>query len=357
MHDEHRTYRILDASLNRAVEGLRVCEDYARFFLDDGLTSGWLKTLRHDLTIAAADLPWTARHAARDVAGDVGTTISTPSEGRRPDAWHTCQASFSRVKEALRSLEEYGKIVSPRWAAACEQLRYQIYAAEVVLSAAHRGRERLRDAVLCVLVDGGPDETACVARCGRLLDAGADMLQLRDKSLSDRALVARGRRLAALVRERRAQAGEGAASPLLIVNDRPDLAHLSGADGVHVGQDDLTVADARAVVGPNLLVGVSTHCLADAEAAVRAGADYLGAGPTFPSRTKQFDAFPGLDYLRELTAATSLPFYAIGGIGPDNIAAVRAAGARRVAVGGAATGDNPALALGAIRAALRAHRV
>jgi thiamine-phosphate pyrophosphorylase len=155
------------------------------------------------------------------------------------------------------------------------------------------------------------------------------MIQLRDKQLDDRELVARARLL------RQATCDW---PTLAIVNDRPDVAAAAQADGVHLGQDDLPVKDARSIVGPRMLIGVSTHHIEQARAAVLDGANYLGAGPTFPSRTKSFDAFAGLAYLRELAAENGLPVFAIGGIDADNLPQVIEAGVTRVAVGAAVTG-------------------
>jgi thiamine-phosphate pyrophosphorylase len=122
---------------------------------------------------------------------------------------------------------------------------------------------------------------------------------------------------------------------LAIVNDRADVAAIVNADGVHVGQEDLSVKDARAIVGPRMLIGVSTHNIEQARAAVLDGADYLGAGPTFASRTKSFDEFAGLDYLQQVSAETQLPTFAIGGIAAENVGKVLDAGITRVAVGAA----------------------
>jgi thiamine-phosphate pyrophosphorylase len=117
------------------------------------------------------------------------------------------------------------------------------------------------------------------------------------------------------------------------------LARLAGADGVHVGQDELTVKDARTIVGPRALVGVSTHSLEQAIGAVLDGANYIGVGPTFPSPTKQFSQFPGLELLRAVAAEIRLPAFAIGGITADNVADVRACGFDRIAVSSAVTGS------------------
>ena len=124
---------------------------------------------------------------------------------------------------------------------------------------------------------------------------------------------------------------------LCIVNDRPDLAALARADGVHVGQEEVSVKDARRIVGPESLVGVSTHTIEQARQAVLDGANYIGVGPTFPSGTKTFEHFPGLDLLRAVAAEIRLPAFAIGGITSENLAEVLAAGIARIAVSAAIT--------------------
>ncbi len=137
------------------------------------------------------------------------------------------------------------------------------------------------------------------------------------------------------------------------MNDRPDLALLAGADGVHVGQDELTVRDARRILGTRALVGVSTHSLEQARAAVLAGASYIGVGPTFPSGTKEFGEFTGTELLQAVSRELGLPAFAIGGITEENLPRVLAAGFRRVAVQGAiANADDPAAAARRMLAAL-----
>jgi thiamine-phosphate pyrophosphorylase len=132
---------------------------------------------------------------------------------------------------------------------------------------------------------------------------------------------------------------------LAIINDRADIAAAVDADGVHVGQANLSVKDVRTIVGPRMLVGVSTHNIAQARAAVLDGADYLGAGPTFSSKTKSFDQFAGLPYLRKVADETRLPTFAIGGITAENLPNVLATGISRIAVSAAVTATpNPACA-------------
>jgi thiamine-phosphate pyrophosphorylase len=152
---------------------------------------------------------------------------------------------------------------------------------------------------------------------------GAGMIQLREKHSSDKQLLESARK----VRRWTSQAGI-----LFMVNDRPDIARLVNADGVHLGQDDMPVMEARQILGPDLLIGVSTHTLDQVRQAVLDGASYIGVGPTFSSGTKDFASFPGLKFVREAIAATSLPAFAIGGVSVENIGQAAAAGARRVAV-------------------------
>ena len=167
------------------------------------------------------------------------------------------------------------------------------------------------------------------------------VFQLREKSLPDRELLERARNVRRWTRQ---------AGALFIVNDRPDIARLAEADGVHLGQDDLPVEAARRILGPDALIGVSTHSLEQVRRAVLDGADYLGVGPTFPSRTKAFDHFPGLDFVRSAAAETSLPAFALGGINLANVGQAVAAGATRVAVGAAvAPADDPAAVAGRLR--------
>jgi thiamine-phosphate pyrophosphorylase len=159
------------------------------------------------------------------------------------------------------------------------------------------------------------------------------MLQLRDKQLPDAELLELARRVRTWTRD---------AGVLFIMNDRPDLALLADADGVHVGQDELDVRSVRRIVGSSRLVGVSTHSLQQARQAVLDGADYLGVGPVFPSTTQSFDQLAGLDFVRAVAQDITLPWFAIGGISVDNIHQVTAAGATRVAVSAAvARTDDP----------------
>ena len=135
------------------------------------------------------------------------------------------------------------------------------------------------------------------------------------------------------------------AGVLFIVNDRVGIAKLVEADGVHVGQDDLPAPDARKILGPEAVIGVSTHEMSQARRAPADGADYIGAGPVFPTKTKGYAEGIGTNYLRKLAAEHTIPFFAIGGISLENLDRVLEAGCRRVAISSAIiAADDPARA-------------
>ena len=323
-----RVDRILDAAANRCREGLRVVEDFARFVLDDAHLSRLLKEQRHDLAAALRLLPADRMLAARDTAGDVGTSVQTAAEQHREHAADVVRANCKRVEESLRTLEEYSKTERPDAAERFESLRYRFYTLEQAITQTFRARERLKDARLYLLVT----DRICPRGAGPLireaLQGGVDVVQLREKQMPDGRLLD----LAKSVREWTA-----AADALFIVNDRPDVAALCDADGVHLGQDDMPVRDARQIVGGDKLIGVSTHTIEQARQAVLDGADYLGVGPVFPSKTKAFKDFPGLAFVRQVAAEITRPWYPLGGIDEENVGDVIAAGASRVAVSAAIT--------------------
>lgn len=318
--------RIVDANANRAREGLRVLEDYVRFALNDESLTQMLKECRHQLTEALKLLPFSWFYASRDTLGDVGTGLSTRSEQTRRDLLDVVRANCKRVQESLRTLEEYVKVESARSSSQLEKARYLAYSVEKQLLTVVAARERLHGVCLYWLVD--PHE-CCASMDWMIAQAargGVGMVQLRDKNSSDAEFIEQARRL---------RAWTAAENVLLIINDRPDVARLCGADGVHLGQDDLSVADARRLVGPDAILGVSTHSLEQAHQAVAGGATYIGVGPVFPSKTKEFDSLSGLEYVREVAAKITLPAFAIGGIDVGNVEQVVDAGLRRAAVSSA----------------------
>ncbi|MFG0329206.1 MAG: thiamine phosphate synthase [Phycisphaerales bacterium] len=344
----HEVARLLDANANRAREALRVLEDAARFLLDDAELSEALKRARHDLRDALERLPDGWLEANRDTPGDVGVQISVEAERERTDANAVIIAAGKRLSEALRSLEEYGKTVDPEFGAAIEAIRYRGYALESALQARF-GSGRRAQWTVCVLVS----ERLCTKRSWletveAAIAGGADCIQLREKDLPDGKLLGRATAVVNTCHD----AGVAA-----IINDRPDLALLARADGVHLGQTDLPAGHVRRLAGRRLIVGVSTANLVQAEAARRSGADYCGVGPMFATTTKEKPVLAGPEYLREFIEKIPLPHLAIGGINESNIERLVEAGVEGVAVSSAVCGaDDPEAVTRSIRESIERGR-
>ena len=344
--DRSSVYRILDAAINRAGEGMRVVEDYVRMVVEDEHLSRQLKQLRHDLTQSVASIEPQSRIAARDTIGDVGCQIETESEYQRGDSKVTTdggagasnpasglvQANLARAQQALRTIEEFSKTIDPEIAKRVEQLRYRTYTIEKAVLTTVVSLKNFSGENLYVLVDGcgwaADGDANLITLTRQLIEAEVDVIQLRDKTLNDRQLVDAGRAIAALVR---------GTSTRFIMNDRADLAVAAGANGVHLGQDDLEVADARRIVGAARIIGVSTHSISQARQAVLDGANYIGVGPVFESTTKNFSEHVGLELIDEVVKEIQLPAFAIGGINLENVSQIADAGLSRVALSAAVT--------------------
>lgn len=321
-------WRTLDAAANRASEGLRVIEDFVRYGQNDSFLTTELKSLRHQLDSTLQRFDRSQAIQSRDTFGDVGTTVQGKLEQARSGWSDLLTANFKRLQQALRSLEEHAKLIDGQVAASFERARYLTYSLEKMVMTTVTASETFSEVSIYVLTDGRADGQLFDTFVAKLVEAEVDVIQLRDKKLDDRTLLER----AAILRKRTA-----GTSTKMILNDRADLAKVSGADGVHVGQEELNVSQARSVLGTGKLVGVSTHCIDQARQAVRDGADYIGIGPTFPSGTKTFEKFPGVKLLSEVADEITLPGFAIGGIDLGNVEQVAKAGIRRVAVSGCVT--------------------
>lgn len=167
------------------------------------------------------------------------------------------------------------------------------------------------------------DEEALFRQIGDAIDGGASVVQLREKHLDEAAFLAEAERFTALCRRKGA---------LSIINDRVDIALKSGADGVHIGQEDLAAGEARRILGPGKIIGVSAHSVEEALRAQAAGADYLGVGAAFATGTKA-DARPiSRETIRAITASVDIPVVAIGGITRENILELKDCGLDGAAV-------------------------
>jgi len=344
----HQPLRIVDANLNRSVEGLRVLEDVARFVLNDATLSQQLRSTRHSLAEVGESLGIILLEE-RDSKHDVGreNVIARPpsvianrpsviasrrrsnlSRQSYPDLASLVGANANRVEESLRVLEELaklGELSSKLDAAKFEKVRFRLYSVEKEMVSRLTRQDKLKELTgLYVIVDrqvlGSRDELE-VAR--EVIQGGAKVIQLRDKQRSMVELLPVAERLRKLCLK---------AGILFIINDYLDLALAVDADGLHIGYGDLPVHVARRELPAAKIIGSSVTTVSRAIEAGDEGADYISVGSMFPTESKEGAIVVGLDMLKQVREAVSSPVVAIGGIDKSNVGEVIAAGADCVAV-------------------------
>jgi thiamine-phosphate pyrophosphorylase len=312
---EFAVCRILDANLDRAREGLRIIEEWCRFGLNQAALAAECKQLRQELARWHGD----DLRAARDTPNDLGTELTHPQEEHRSSVAQVLRVNFCRVQEALRVLEEYGKIYSAEMGSACKQMRYRVYTLESQLGR-HQRFQLLQQSHLYLIT---APMVNLVETVEAALQGGVTLVQYRDKDADDLTRLHHARSLKHLCHRYGA---------LFLVNDRVDLALAVDADGVHLGQQDVPIAFARQLLGPQRIVGRSTHSPDDLQRAIKEGADYIGVGPVYETPTKAGRPAAGFEYVRYAAEHAPMPWFAIGGIDTDNLHEVLSAGAERVSV-------------------------
>lgn len=336
--------RILDAAANRVREGLRVVDDYCRFILNSSLLCTITKKLRHDFNETLQWIPATLIISHRNVEEDLGTSIHTNQELTRLNDEDVFKANIKRVQESLRSLEEFGKLESPDFSVAIGEIRYRSYDLEQRIFRFLDYSGKLKDIKIYGLL--GPEhlDPGFMDTLDALFENGLDMVQLRIKTAPDSKLLDYAFELKALT----AQNGK-----LLIINDRPDIAKIVDADGLHLGQDDLPLKKAKSIIGRNKILGISTHNEDQILKSIENGADYIGVGPVFNSKTKTFNNLAGLDFVQAANTVCTIPWFAIGGIDTQNITQLAKHGVKRIAVSNALfNSENPLKTLKVLRLAL-----
>jgi thiamine-phosphate pyrophosphorylase len=341
-------YRILDANLNRAREGLRVIEDCGRFVLNDPGISAIAKHFRSDLRELVCLLPVEEMILARDISGDVGGALSSATESKRADLEDVVRAACKRLTESLRTIEEYCKIVAPARAITIERMRYDAYTLEQRVNERFMVAGRFSSVGLYALLSTKYCRGLSLYDIARqAIAGGATAIQLREKECSDVVYLAMAAELRKLTEE---------TGTLLIINDRPDIAAMVSADGVHLGQDDLPIRETRRLLPPAAIIGRSCHSLNDVKAAINEGADYIALGPMFSTATKDRNPVGPVLLSETLTAFPTppVPIVVIGGIDESNAASLIEAGASCLAVCGAINqADNPKLATESICALIQ----
>ncbi len=318
--------RIYDANFNRCSEGLRVLEDTVRFLLNDTGLTKQLKHIRHQLASYYQHIE-PQLLATRDSANDVGVESSLTSEYERADMPSIVTANARRVQQSLRVLEELAKLPDStiKDAAGIEKMRFDLYDIEKELVSRLLRKDKLdRLNGVYLIIDhdflrGRSDfEVAKQA-----IEGGTKVIQLRDKHRSKGEVLKIARELKQIC---------AANNVLFILNDYIDVALAAGADGVHLGQTDLPVNEARKLMPVDKIIGCSTATVSEAVVAQEQGADYIAVGSMYPTQSKQKIKLAGIETLNQVKQKIARPIVAIGGINTDNVDKVLASGADAVAV-------------------------
>jgi len=316
--------RIIDVNLNRATEALRVIEEIARFYLDNEDLCTQLKYLRHELA-KVIDSNYADLLKSRDTEGDVGTSVVNKT--KKQDILDIFKANFKRLQQALRVLAEYSLAESID-ISVFEKIRYESYTLEKNMFEELSKKlklKKLEDKKLYLVTDrsnfSSVDEF--LDAVGASLKGGVQIVQLREKTATAKEFIKLGRKVKEIC---------ALYDALFIINDRVDVAHIIGADGVHLGQDDINIDSARHILGKDAIIGISTHSPEQAEKATISGADYIGVGPVFETPTKPGRKSVGFEYVKWASKNANIPWFAIGGINTENVSEVIKSGASRIAI-------------------------
>jgi thiamine-phosphate pyrophosphorylase len=317
--------RIIDAGINRIGEGLRVLEEFARLSLDDAGLTGRLKNLRHKIVRIDKGLQQRLIQA-RDAAGDVGADMEVAGQERTRDFTETIVANARRVQESLRVLEELARQNVPGLKSDdYRRARFDLYTIEKELLSKMLRREKIQRLTgLYVIIDTAfLKGRSHLDVAGQVIRGGAKVIQLRDKEHGIRDFLTEAEELKELCSEN---------DVLFIVNDSLEVALAVGADGLHLGRDDLPVGTARRLLPIDKIIGVSARRIGEARKAKAAGADYLGVGAMYATATKAAAEVVGPGGINKIKSAVDMPVVAIGGISESNLGEVMKTGAAAAAV-------------------------
>lgn len=314
-------YRLLDANINRVSEGIRVLEDIARFVYDNEKYSKLLREKRHYLRKLFVGFDKSFMDS-REVSKDVGIGITKASTlDKKTNIKELSLGNFKRIQEGLRSIEEALKVIDKyEFSKNIESLRYNFYTIEKEFLSIVKNPIPL--GIYGITAENFSKGKSNYQVVKEMIEAGVEIVQYREKFKTHREKLQEAKELSKLCKENKI---------LFIVNDHVDIALMVDADGVHVGQEDMPVEDIRRILGPNKIIGLSTHSIEDAKEALEKDIDYIGVGPIFPTTTKDREAV-GFEYLEFVQNNVDLPYIAIGGIKESNLSEIIERGATRVAM-------------------------
>tara|TARA_Y100001978_G_scaffold107089_1_gene95631 strand:+ start:888 stop:1949 length:1062 start_codon:yes stop_codon:yes gene_type:complete len=317
--EDLRIAQIIDANLDRAREGLRVLEDWARFALGRKDLVKSFKNFRqilgkHHLKIYKE---------SRNFINDNCMGLSHPEQLKRNNTSSIISSNAGRVQEALRVIEEFSREHNQILCNISSEIRYQIYSLEILLLEAQANNSLLKILNENNLYFITLDTENLLEKIKDILEGGVKIIQLRCKDGKDADILKFAIKVRALCNRFGA---------IFLINDRVDIALASKADGVHLGQTDMDIKSARNILGFSKLIGVSASNARDIKKAIKDGCDYLGIGPVFATTTKKRKVPLGIDTLKSLTKEISIPWFAIGGIKLESIPLLKENNIRKVAI-------------------------
>lgn len=313
--------RMLDANVNRVSEGIRVLEDTVRFVYDNEKYSEILREKRHFLRKLFIKFDEIFLEN-RDISRDVGITITQNSIlDKKSSTKNLILGNFKRIQEGLRSIEESLKIIHEYpLSKEIESFRYSFYSLEKEILVIIK--TPIPQGIYGITAENFSKDRSNYEVVEQMIKAGIQIIQYREKLKSHREKLTEAKELCDLCKKN---------GVTFIVNDHVDIALMVDAHGVHVGQEDMPVTEIRKILGPNKIIGLSTHSIEDAQNATKLDVDYIGVGPIFPTTTKDREAV-GLEYLDFVENNIKLPYIAIGGIKVENLHEISSRGAKRVAL-------------------------
>ena len=317
--EDQRIAQILDANLDRAREGLRVLEDWARFALGRRDLVKTFKNYRQTLGKHHLKI----YKESRNFINDQCAGLSHPEQFKRNNASSIISSNAARVQEALRVIEEFSRDHNQNLCRISSEIRYEIYNLEIILLEAQKNYSLIKILNENDLYFITFDTENLLEKIKNILEGGVKIIQLRCKKGKD----SDNLKFALKVRELCDTFGA-----LFIINDRVDIALACNADGVHLGQNDMDIKSARSILGFSKIIGISASNELDIKKAIQEGCDYLGIGPVFTTTTKKEKIPLGIETLKSLTKDISIPWFAIGGIKQENISLLKKNNICKVAI-------------------------
>ena len=317
--EDLRIFQIIDANLDRAREGLRVLEDWARFGLGKNDCVIKIKNFRQILGKHHLEVYKQSRNYVEDECK--GLIHQEQKNRKTPE--QIISSNSARVQEALRVIEEFSRHNNHELSKIASEIRYEIYALEInllSLSKFNKAAEILKDNDLYVITSQKENLLEIIED---LLIAGVKIIQYRFKEGTDKDHLKEAIQIKNLCKKY---------NSLFIINDRIDIALASNADGIHLGQEDLDLKTARKLLGYSKIIGISANNQIDISNAIEEGCDYIGIGPVFETETKKNKKPLGIDNIKTLTKDLNIPWFAIGGVSKNNISHLKSNGFKKVAL-------------------------